>query len=66
MENDTAGDMNFEVRVHNRYKMGKKIGAGSFGEIYLGLDLQESKEVAVKFEPISVRRTQVKEESALL
>jgi serine/threonine protein kinase len=30
--------------------MGKKIGSGSFGEIYLGLDLQTGREVAVKFE----------------
>ena len=32
-------DTLFEVRVANRFKMGKKIGAGSFGEIYLGLDM---------------------------
>jgi len=30
--------------------MGKKIGSGSFGEIYLGLDIFTGKEVAVKFE----------------
>jgi len=30
--------------------MGKKIGSGSFGEIYLGLDQVTGREVAVKFE----------------
>jgi casein kinase 1 len=36
--------------------MGKKIGSGSFGEIYLGLDIHTGKEVAVKFEQLNVRR----------
>lgn len=43
-------ELQYEVRVANRFKMGKKIGSGSFGEIYLGLDLQTNREVAVKFE----------------
>lgn len=28
-----------EIRVANRYRLGKKIGAGSFGDIYLGIDI---------------------------
>ena len=46
--------------------MGKKIGSGSFGEIYIGLDVQTGKEVAVKFEQLNVRRPQVIEEAKLL
>jgi len=46
--------------------MGRKIGSGSFGEIYLGKDIQTGKEVAVKFESIQVRRPQVIEEAKLL
>ena len=54
------------MRVANRFKMGKKIGSGSFGEIYLGLDMKTGKEVAVKFEMLSTRRAQVCEEAKLL
>ena len=61
-----AEELQFEVRVANRFKMGKKIGSGSFGEIYLGLDLQTGREVAVKFEQLNVRRPQVIEEAKLL
>ena len=32
-------DSQYEIRIANRFKMGKKIGSGSFGEIYLGLDI---------------------------
>jgi len=28
-----------ELRVGNKYRLGRKIGSGSFGDIYLGLSL---------------------------
>ena len=29
-----------ELRVGNRYRLGRKIGSGSFGDIYLGKDFK--------------------------
>ena len=37
-----------EIRVGGRYRLGKKIGAGSFGEIYEGVDIFSGQEVAIK------------------
>jgi serine/threonine protein kinase len=37
-----------EIRVGGRYRLGKKIGAGSFGEIYEGYDILGGGEVAIK------------------
>ena len=34
-----------EIRVGGRYRLGKKIGAGSFGEIYEGSDIFDNSEV---------------------
>eukprot|EP00347_Sterkiella_histriomuscorum_P001603 403371398 len=43
-------DSQYEVRVAGgRFKMGKKIGSGSFGEIFLAVDMQTGKDCAIKF-----------------
>eukprot|EP00792_Barthelona_sp_PAP020_P005613 TRINITY_DN2728_c0_g2_i1.p1 TRINITY_DN2728_c0_g2~~TRINITY_DN2728_c0_g2_i1.p1 ORF type:complete len:421 (+),score=114.22 TRINITY_DN2728_c0_g2_i1:50-1312(+) len=36
--------------ISGRYRVGRKLGAGSFGEIHSGYDLETGKEVAIKFE----------------
>lgn len=40
----------FETNLGGAYRVGRKIGCGSFGEIYLGTSLQTGKEVAIKME----------------
>jgi len=40
----------FEVKVAGRFKMDRMIGSGSFGEIYMARDINEDRDVAVKFE----------------
>ncbi|KAG7021332.1 Casein kinase 1-like protein 1 [Cucurbita argyrosperma subsp. argyrosperma] len=39
-----------EPRVGNKFRLGRKIGSGSFGEIYLGTNIQTNEEVAIKLE----------------
>lgn len=48
-----------ELRVGNKYKIGKKIGSGSFGDIYLGINISNNEEVAIKLESIKSRRPQL-------
>ncbi|XP_071793305.1 casein kinase I-like [Asterias amurensis] len=47
------------------YNLVKKIGSGSFGDIYLGVDLTTGEEVAVKLEPQNARHPQLLYESKL-
>ena len=38
----------FEIKVGEKYLLGKKLGGGSFGEIYLGTDTESGQHVAIK------------------
>ncbi|XP_010556910.1 PREDICTED: casein kinase 1-like protein 8 [Tarenaya hassleriana] len=51
--------------VGGKYKLGRKLGSGSFGELFLGLNVQTGEEVAVKMEPVSSRHPQLQYESKL-
>ncbi|GAB2282213.1 Casein kinase 1-like protein 11 [Dionaea muscipula] len=48
-----------------KFKMGRKIGSGSFGELHLGLNIQTREEVAIKMEPVNTRHPQLQYESKL-
>lgn len=48
-----------------QYRLVRKIGSGSFGDIYLGINLANGEEVAVKLEPIKARHPQLLYESKL-
>ncbi|KAH9326978.1 hypothetical protein KI387_007156, partial [Taxus chinensis] len=54
-----------EPRVGNRYRLGRKIGSGSFGEIYLGTNIQTNEEVAIKLENVKTKHPQLLYESKL-
>ncbi|KAF3328329.1 Casein Kinase-1 Like Protein [Carex littledalei] len=54
-----------EPRVGNKYRLGRKIGSGSFGEIYLGTNLQTTEEVAIKLESVKTKHPQLLYESKI-
>eukprot|EP00445_Apocalathium_hangoei_P095146 CAMPEP_0204251182 /NCGR_PEP_ID=MMETSP0361-20130328/100541_1 /ASSEMBLY_ACC=CAM_ASM_000343 /TAXON_ID=268821 /ORGANISM="Scrippsiella Hangoei, Strain SHTV-5" /LENGTH=373 /DNA_ID=CAMNT_0051224457 /DNA_START=43 /DNA_END=1164 /DNA_ORIENTATION=+ len=54
-----------ELRVGGKFRLGRKIGSGSFGDIYIGTDVQTGEEVAIKLESIKSRHPQLLYESKL-
>ena len=57
-----------EVYIGNQYKIliNKKLGSGSFGDIYLGINLKTKEEIAIKLELVETRTPQLNYESKIL
>ncbi|XP_042489252.1 casein kinase 1-like protein 10 isoform X2 [Macadamia integrifolia] len=51
--------------IGGKFKLGRKIGSGSFGELYLGVNIQSGEEVAIKLEPVKTKHPQLHYESKL-
>nr|GMD23693.1 casein kinase I-like [Ipomoea batatas] len=51
--------------VGGKYKLGRKIGSGSFGELYLGVNIQNEEEVAIKLESVKTKHPQLHYESKI-
>uniref|UniRef100_A0A3Q7GRI8 non-specific serine/threonine protein kinase n=1 Tax=Solanum lycopersicum TaxID=4081 RepID=A0A3Q7GRI8_SOLLC len=51
--------------VSGRFKLGRKIGSGSFGELYLGVNIQNGEEVAIKLESVKTKHPQLHYESKI-
>ncbi|KAG9151083.1 hypothetical protein Leryth_002649 [Lithospermum erythrorhizon] len=54
-----------EAHVGNKFRLGRKIGSGSFGEIYLGTNIQTNEEIAIKLENVKTKHPQLLYESKL-
>ncbi|KAJ1524768.1 hypothetical protein ONE63_009645 [Megalurothrips usitatus] len=54
-----------EFVVGEKYRLVRKIGSGSFGDIYLGINITNGEEVAVKLEPVRARHPQLLFENKL-
>lgn len=48
-----------EFKVGGTYRLGRKIGSGSFGDIYLGTNMNNGEEVAIKLETMKTRHPQL-------
>lgn len=54
-----------EYHVAGKYRLVRKIGSGSFGDIYLAMNIANGEEVAVKLESVKARHPQLIYESKL-
>jgi len=54
---NNIGDL--DIRIASKYRLGKKIGGGSFGDIYLATDVTLEEEVAVKLEHTKTKHPQL-------
>jgi serine/threonine protein kinase len=54
-----------ELRVGKKYRLGRKIGSGSFGDIYLGTNVTSGEQVAIKLESVKTKHPQLVYESKL-
>ena len=48
-----------DIRIAGRYRLGRKIGGGSFGDIYIATDISSGDEVAVKLENRKTKHPQL-------
>ncbi|KAI3442103.1 Protein kinase domain-containing protein [Psidium guajava] len=51
--------------IGGKFKLGRKIGSGSFGELYLGTNVQSGEEVAIKLESVKTKHPQLHYESKI-
>ncbi|KAJ1922317.1 serine/threonine protein kinase [Mycoemilia scoparia] len=58
-----AGEL--DLRIGNRFRLGRKIGSGSFGDIFLATNVMNNEEVAVKLESVRARHPQLEYESKI-
>uniref|UniRef100_UPI00358E6A1D casein kinase I-like n=1 Tax=Myxine glutinosa TaxID=7769 RepID=UPI00358E6A1D len=54
-----------ELRVGSKFRLGRKIGSGSFGDIYLGTNTATGEEVAIKLENVKTKHPQLHIESKI-
>ncbi|GAB1598785.1 casein kinase I [Argonauta hians] len=65
MEVSSDSTCRSDLIATGRYRLVRKIGSGSFGDIYLGINITNGEEVAVKMESIKARHQQLLYESKL-
>lgn len=59
-------DRNAEVRIGNKFRLGRKLGEGSFGDVFMGTNIITEEEVAIKLEHKSSKHPQLHIEAKFL
>jgi len=54
-----------DLRVGKKFRLGQKIGSGSFGDIYLGTNMTSGEEVAIKLESVKTKHPQLLRETKI-
>jgi serine/threonine protein kinase len=54
-----------ELRVGKKFRIGRRIGSGSFGDIYLGTNMTTGETVAIKLENIKSQHPQLLRETKI-
>ncbi|ETL41576.1 CK1/CK1/CK1-D protein kinase [Phytophthora nicotianae] len=54
-----------ELRVGKKFRLGRKIGSGSFGDFYMGTNMTSGEEVGIKLEPSKSKHPQLLYESKI-
>ncbi len=54
-----------DLRVGKKFKLGHKIGSGSFGDIYHGTNMTTGEEVAIKLESVKSKHPQLLRETKI-
>ena len=57
--NSNSKQVTYEQLIDNTYKVGKKIGSGSYGEIRIGKNVNTGHQVAIKFESLKIHDIQL-------
>jgi serine/threonine protein kinase len=55
-----------DLKLAGKYKMGKKLGSGAFGEVYSATEIVSGEEVAIKVESNRTKHPQLLHEAKLL
>jgi casein kinase 1/casein kinase I family protein HRR25 len=54
-----------DLRVGKKFRLGRKIGSGSFGDIYHGTNMTTGEEVAIKLETVKSKHPQLIRETKI-